>query len=107
MEVRQEDLDTIKTGPAKRIAYNPDGSIAPALEGFLRSNNAKPEDVFWQDNGKGEAACLRLHSIGLPAEQLLPDWITALINAVPFPKKMKWGEGGLEFARPIRWLVCL
>ncbi|MFB3844856.1 MAG: glycine--tRNA ligase subunit beta [Candidatus Cloacimonadaceae bacterium] len=107
MEVRQKDLDTIKTGPAKRIAYNPDGSIAPALEGFLRSNNAKPKDVFWQDNGKGEAACLRLHSIGLPAEQLLPDWITALIKAVPFPKKMKWGEGGLEFARPIRWLVCL
>jgi glycyl-tRNA synthetase beta chain len=107
LQSQQEDLDIVKTGPAKRIAFQEDGSPSQALNGFLRSNSAAVADVIWQDNGKGEVAALRILQPGLPTEQLLPAWIDSLLKTIPFPKKMKWGKGGLDFARPIRWLICL
>ncbi len=107
LQARQTDLDIIKTGPAKRVSFQPDGTPSAALNGFLRSNQASPADVFWQDNGKGEVACLRISQPGQDTDKLLPGWITAVIGSVPFPKKMRWGWGGLDFARPLRWLVCL
>jgi len=107
LQAKQEDLDIVKTGPSKRIALKEDGTPTPALEGFLRSNQAKLEDVFWQDSGKGEVAGVRIRQDGQSVEQLLPEWITAVIKSIPFPKKMLWGEGGLDFARPVRWLICL
>lgn len=107
LQVKQDDLNTVKTGPAKRIAYNDDGSLSQALQGFLRSNQANAEDVFWQDSPKGEVAAIRINQIGVPTEQILQAWIESLLPAIPFPKKMKWGSSTLEFARPVRWIVCL
>ncbi len=43
----------------------------------------------------------------MPTEQILKNWIESLLPAIPFPKKMNWGSSALEFARPVRWLVCL
>jgi glycyl-tRNA synthetase beta chain len=105
--VKQDDLDVVKTGPAKRIAYKEDGSSSPALEGFLKSSQASLTDVFWQDNGKGEVACVRINQAGVPTDQLLPAWVESVLKSIPFPKKMQWGSGGLDFARPVRWLICL
>ncbi len=107
LQAVQEDLDTVKSGPNRKIAFKEDGTPAPALAGFLRSSNAELDEVFWQDNGKGEVACLRIKQAGRTTESLLPDWIKELIRTIPFPKKMRWGSGSLDFARPVRWLVCL
>jgi len=96
-----------KTGPSKRAALKDDGTPTPALDGFLRSNNAKLEDVTFEDFGKGEVALIKKQLIGLPTEQILPGWIETVIKSIPFPKKMKWGSGEFDFARPVRWLVCL
>lgn len=97
----------VKAGPSKNIALNDNNEPTQALEGFLRSNNSTIENVFWQDSGKGEVACIRQIQQGLETEKLLPEWIESVIKSIPFPKKMLWGKGGLSFARPIRWLVCL
>jgi glycyl-tRNA synthetase beta chain len=107
LQTKQDDLDIVKSGPSRKIAYKEDGSPAPALEGFLRSSQASLNDVYWQDNGKGEVACVRIKQTGVSTSQLLPLWIESILRTIPFPKKMQWGGGGLAFARPIRWLVCL
>jgi len=104
---RQEDLDIVKSGPSRKIACKEDGSPTPALDGFLRSSQAELKDVYWQDNGKGEVACVRIRQSGVATEKLLPGWIESVLKTIPFPKKMKWGNGGFDFARPVRWLVCL
>ena len=39
--------------------------------------------------------------------EVLPDLLAALIPRIPFPKRMRWGLGEFEFARPIQWLVAL
>ena len=36
-------------------------------------------------------------------QELLPD----IIAKIPFQKKMRWGAGTFEYARPIQWVLCL
>ncbi|MBM4399891.1 MAG: glycine--tRNA ligase subunit beta, partial [Candidatus Cloacimonetes bacterium] len=107
LQTQQTDIEIIKNGPSRKIALSENGMPSKALDGFLRSNNASIGDVYWQDTGKGEVAHLKIKQIGVPTNELLKNWLSALIAGIPFPKKMKWGSGNLEFARPIRWLICL
>lgn len=107
LQAGQEDLDLVITGPAKKIAYKEDGSPSPALDGFLRKNQAAQADVFFQDSSKGEVVAIRMKQTGLPTEELLIQWMETLLAAIPFPKRMKWGSGNIDFARPVRWIVCL
>lgn len=107
LQTQQTDIEIIKNGPSRKIALSENGMPSKALDGFLRSNNASIGDVYWQDIGKGEVAHLKIKQIGVPTNELLKNWLSALIAGIPFPKKMKWGSGNLEFARPIRWLICL
>ncbi len=44
---------------------------------------------------------------GRSSLEVLPDLLAGLIPRIPFPKKMRWGLGEFEFARPIQWLVAL
>jgi glycyl-tRNA synthetase beta chain len=107
METKQEDLDIVKTGPAKKIAYKDDGTPSPALDGFLRNNKASAEEVFFQDSPKGEVTAIRIKQAGLSTEELLLQWMLPLMQLIPFPKRMKWGSGNNDFARPVRWIVSL
>jgi glycyl-tRNA synthetase beta chain len=107
LQAKQEDLDIVKTGPARKIAFLEDGTPSPALDGFLRNNKATRDDVFFQDSPKGEITAIRIKQTGLPTEELLLQWMQTLLAAIPFPKRMKWGSGSSDFARPVRWIVCL
>lgn len=107
LQEKQSEIWIGKTGPSKKIAFNSDGSPTKALLGFVSSNKATVEDVTWEDLGKGEIAVVKTHYPGQYANELLPIWIKSIIEEIPFPKKMKWNLGGLDFARPVRWLLCL
>lgn len=107
LEIIQADLTQVKLGPNVKIAYQADGSLAPAAQGFLRSSKAEADAIFVQSTEKGDFIAVQLKQTGLPTELLLCTWIESLLTCIPFPKKMKWGSGTLEFARPIRWLTVL
>ena len=42
-----------------------------------------------------------------PVLDVLEEHITELFNHLRFPRTMRWNETGVEFSRPIRWLVAL
>ncbi len=107
LQVSQEDLSQVKLGPNVKIAYNEDGSLAQAAAGFLRGCKATPNDIIVQTTEKGDFIAVQINQPGLPTEQLLQQWVESLLISIPFPKKMKWGSGTLEFARPVRWLTVL
>jgi glycyl-tRNA synthetase beta chain len=44
---------------------------------------------------------------GRPTPEVLAEICPAFITELHFPKFMRWGEGELRFARPIRWLLAL
>jgi glycyl-tRNA synthetase beta chain len=41
------------------------------------------------------------------ASTLIPDCIAAALAALPISKRMRWGDGDVEFVRPVHWLIVI
>ena len=103
----QAQREEVVTGPPARAARDKDGKPTKALEGFARSNNCAVEDVFTLQTEKGEYVAVRRQSGGAPAGELLAALCPAIITALPFGKRMRWGTYSLAYARPLRWVLAL
>lgn len=107
IEERQEDLSKEVFGPAKKAAFNPDGTLTKAAMGFAASVGAAPESLTVKVKGKGEYVAAVVEENGLPSGEVLPDIFKKIVLSLQFPKSMRWGEGSLRFVRPIHWIVAL
>ncbi|CAL1239471.1 glycine--tRNA ligase subunit beta [Candidatus Methylocalor cossyra] len=103
----QADRIEERRGPAVSSAYRADGSPTPALEGFLRSCGATPEQVFTLQTEKGEWLVVRQAVRGVPTVELIPEILRQALTALPIAKRMRWGSGTAEFVRPVQWAVLL
>jgi glycyl-tRNA synthetase beta chain len=103
----QPDQVIERRGPAVAVAYQADGSPSKALEGFLRSCGATPDQLFTLETDKGEWLAFRQTVKGGRAVDLLPDILRQSLAALPIAKRMRWGDGTAEFVRPAHWVVLL
>lgn len=104
---RQEDRLVEKTGPAAKVAFDESGQPTKAAVGFARGQGVDVEDLVTISSDKGEYIAVKKTIPGLPAVELLPEMLTELLLALPWPKSMRWGELDLRFARPVHWLLAL
>lgn len=104
---RQNDEVIERVGPAKQIAYDAEGNLSKAAQGFLRGAGATEEDIFFVESPKGDKLAVRKEIKGVSAAELIPEIAQEAINKIYYPKTMRWGAGKLNFARPIRWFVFL
>ncbi len=120
VQTLQESQETEVTGPPKSIAYDENGEPTKAAIGFAKSQGVEISDLHIVETERGEYIAASKLEKGISTkevlETLLPEWIEAL----RFPKTMRWetgeseahpsekgGRGVTRFARPIRWLVAL
>ncbi|MBP1723163.1 MAG: glycyl-tRNA synthetase, beta subunit, partial [Deltaproteobacteria bacterium] len=94
-------------GPAKRIAFDPQGNPTKAALGFARGQGIPVEELMTVRTEKGEYVCARKEEKGEETFQLLPAILPRLIASIPFPKSMRWMDLDNSFARPIHWLLAL
>jgi len=104
---KQEDLQEESKGPAKRIAFNEDGTPSKALEGFLRSKGIGEKDILIKPYNGEEYVFANIVKKGKETVQVLSEEIPNVIKSIIFPKSMRWGGKNLRFARPIRWIVSI
>ncbi len=107
VEPRQAESEEVVTGPPVRAAYDAGGRPTPAAEGFAKTHGVTLKDLHTVQTPKGEYLALRKKIGGAPASDLLAAICPAVINALPFPKRMRWGSKEYTFARPLRWLLAL
>lgn len=103
----QQTREEVVTGPPIRAAYDNDGCPTKALEGFARTNNVAVEELFKVETDKGEYIAVHKHTGGAQVADLLQEICPAIMLALPFAKRMRWGGNALAFARPLRWIVAL
>jgi glycyl-tRNA synthetase len=109
--------ETEKRGPAAKAAFDPEGNPLPPAIGFFRSLNQNPLSLteIREGNSSVEIRSIKgtdylFATVKSPQEStahLLQENLPALILGIDFPKKMRWGNEEIQFARPLRWIACL
>ena len=94
-------------GPPARIAYDAAGNPTKAAEGFAKTLGIEVASLLRQQTDKGEYLAGMKQTGGVPTVDVLAALCPAIIAALPFPKRMRWGDGDFAFARPIRWMLAL
>ncbi|WP_461831268.1 glycine--tRNA ligase subunit beta [Aquifex sp.] len=103
-----EEREEVIWGPPKNIDYDNEGNPTKALEGFLRKNNGRFEEVKILKKNKGEyVALVRKVKEKAPVDKLKESFEDILLS-VPFPKRMRWTSSKkITFSRPVRWILAL
>ena len=89
------------------MAFNVDGAPTKAAEGFARTQGVSMDDIFTLSTDKGDYIAVKKHVGGAKTIDILSEVAPAIIMALPFPKRMKWGSGEATYARPLRFIVAL
>lgn len=99
----QPERSVDRLGPALAQAFGADGKPTKAADGFARSCGVSIEQLGQKD-GKLH---FRTTLPGQPLVALVPDALRGALDALPIPKRMRWGAGDSLFVRPVHWLVVL
>ena len=103
----QPELREKVQGAPKKVALGADGTLGKAGEAFLKKYNLTEYTFEQSADGKGELITGWHVEPGRPVNDIIVEMLDTLLSTMPFPKSMRWGDGDLTFARPIRWLLCL
>ncbi len=107
LQTEQKDEIIELVGPPRKIAYDDEGNLTKAGKGFLRNANANAEDLYLKKNKKGDKIAIQKKISGKRTEEIIIEILENFLKKVSFPKKMKWGNSTLDFARPLRWILLL
>ena len=75
LDARQKDSEEISWGPVKDKSFEAGtNNPTPAFAGFLKSQNAKPEQIAWEEKapGTGFRAKFTKKLVGKPTKDILP-----------------------------------
>ncbi len=103
LAVQQPDRSVNMDGPPVQAAFDADGNPTQAALGFAKKCGV---DISAIDRS-GPKLKFSQSIPGQPAVGLLAGIVTASLNDLPIPKRMRWGARKEEFVRPTQWLVML
>lgn len=107
LQLRQQDRQLEKRGPAVKAAFDDDGKPTKAAEGFAASVGKRVDDLETLDTDKGSWLMARVTEEGRAAAELIPEYVARAVQKLPIPKRMRWGKRKVQFVRPVHWLVAL
>jgi glycyl-tRNA synthetase beta chain len=104
-----QQIDTIveRRGPALTAAFDAAGNPSPACLGFARSLNVTPEELTTIENKQGAWVGFQQIVAGKSVTELVPQIVQQALDALPIPKRMRWGSGTVEFVRPVHSIIML
>ncbi|WP_018753301.1 glycine--tRNA ligase subunit beta [Paenibacillus sanguinis] len=104
---KQDDVHEEVKGPSRKIALDENGAWSKAALGFARSQGASPEQFIFRELGGTEYVYVNKSRIGVETASILAEGLLGILQAMNFPKNMRWGNHDFKFVRPIRWMVAL
>ncbi len=78
-----------------------------ALDGFLRSNNIKKNQVYVKKTEKGEFYFYRKPSQKVNTANLLRENLPNILSKITWNKSMKWGDHSLFWGRPLKSILSI
>jgi glycyl-tRNA synthetase beta chain len=103
----QEDRETLEKGPPTSIALDDVGKPTQTGLAFAKKCGVDFDALERVKNKKGEWLSYAAVEKGQAAGELLPEIVLHALNALPIPRRMRWGDRDTEFVRPVHWLLML
>ena len=100
---KSSDEEKIVKGPIAKVAYDADGNITKAGEGFARKNGLSPEDLYIENDYVHAKIIVKGKSI----KELLQENVPSIVMKLQGSHFMRWGYNDEKFSRPIRWIVSI
>ena len=100
---KSEDEEKIVKGPIAKVAYDENGNITKAGEGFARKNGINPEDLYIEDDYVHAKIIVKGKSI----KELLQENVPSIVMKLQGSHFMRWSYNDEKFSRPIRWIVSI
>jgi len=103
----QEDREKQQKGPPVSIAIDDAGKPTNTGLAFAKKCGVDFGALERVANKKGEWLSYVAVEKGQEAAALLPEIVLHALNALPIPRRMRWGNRDIEFVRPVHWLLML
>ncbi len=103
LEKQSKDEEKIVKGPIKKVAYDENGNLTRAGEGFCKKNGISPEDLYIENDYIHAKIVIKGKSI----VELLKDNVPTIVLKLQGSHFMRWAENEVKFSRPIRWIVSI
>lgn len=98
---------TIETkGPSVKAGYK-DGQPTKALEGFCRGQGIDPHKLVVKKLNNDDYLYAIKETQGIDVKNEIASFVVTAISSINFSKPMYWGEGVIQFIRPIRTLLSI
>ena len=109
LEEQTPTKEVVAWGPPIKVAFDDDGKPTRAAEAFASKNGIAVNDLKnnVDNDGKQDKLCFRATEAGRNTAELIGPIVETALNALPVPKRMRWGTNREEFVRPIHWIVML
>lgn len=103
LENKTADEEKIVKGPIKTVAFDDDGNLTKAGDGFARKNNLNKEDLYVEDNYVHAKIIVKGKSIS----ELLQQNVPSIFMKLQGSHFMRWSYNEEKFSRPIKWIVSV
>lgn len=107
LATQQAAKNAERRGPAITAAFDDSGMPTPATVGFAKSCGVAVDQLERSETSKGAWLVFRSVQSGRSAAELIPTVVQTALDALPIPKRMRWGSTDHPFVRPVHWTVLL
>jgi glycyl-tRNA synthetase beta chain len=104
---KQQSVTTDIIGPPATVGFDANGKPTVAAQKFAEKNEVPIKKLAVKQTEKGTYLYVRKTERGQASRSVLKEIIPQVIPATPFPKKMRWADLDIEFARPIHSIIAL
>jgi glycyl-tRNA synthetase beta chain len=108
LAIRPPDQRIKRRGPPLAASFDALGAPTRAATAFAHSCGVAPEALGRERDAKGgEYLSFEGLKVQAATATLLPELLRQSLDALPIPKRMRWGSGEAQFVRPVHWLLML
>ncbi len=107
LALKSAAMEKRRRGPPLNACYDAQQRPTAAALGFAASCGVPLEQLEHSGDGNDARLLHRHHEPGRETAQLLPPLLNKVLQQLPIPQPMRWGEGQIMFIRPVHWVVLL
>jgi glycyl-tRNA synthetase beta chain len=104
---KQKSIKNEVIGPPAKVGFDENGKPTMAAQKFAEKVGVPVNKLTVKETPRGSYLAAEKMERGLATQTLLKKILPEVILSIPFPKKMRWADLDIEFARPLHTILAL